>query len=97
MAEGRRRILVIEDDCETAEQLLESLSTAGYKVDLAVDGNEGLSHARSAEYSVMTIDRMLPGLDGIAIVRCLREEGNLTPVLIVSALAEIDDRVRGLR
>ena len=97
MAGGRRRILVIEDDRETAEQLVDSLATSGYQVDLAVDGNDGLHRARSAEYAVMTIDRMLPGTDGIAIIRRLREEGIVTPALIISALGEIDDRVRGLR
>jgi len=97
MVEGRRRILVVEDDSETAEQLVESLSTSGYQVDLAVDGNEGLSRGRSADYAAMTIDRMLPGMDGIAIIRRLREDGIATPALIISALGEIDDRVRGLR
>jgi two-component system, OmpR family, response regulator len=97
MAEARRRILVVEDDSETAEQLVEALATSGYEVDLAVDGNEGLSRGRSADYAVMTIDRMLPGMDGIAIIRRLREDGIATPALIVSALGEIDDRVRGLR
>jgi len=97
MAEGRRRVLVIEDDPETAEQLVETLSTNGYHVDLAVNGNEGVSRARAAEYAVMTIDRMLPGIDGIAVIRRLRESGVVTPALIVSALGEVDDRVRGLR
>jgi two-component system, OmpR family, response regulator len=97
MAGGRCRILVIEDDRETAEQLVDSLATSGYEVDLAVDGYDGLSRGRSAKYAVMTIDRMLPGIDGIAIIRRLREEGIVTPALIVSALGEIDDRVRGLR
>jgi two-component system OmpR family response regulator len=97
MAGGRRRILVIEDDRETAEQLVEALAASGYEVDLAVDGDDGLSRVRSAEYAVMTIDRMLPGIDGIAVIRHLREEGIVTPALIVSALGEVDDRVRGLR
>src|SRR6266481_1605853 len=97
MAEGRRRILVIEDDPETAEQLVDSLATNGYEVDLAVDGNNGLSRGRSADYAVMTVDRMLPGMDGIAVIRRLREDGIVTPALIISALGEIDDRVRGLR
>jgi two-component system, OmpR family, response regulator len=97
MAGGRCRILVIEDDRETAEQLVEALATSGYEVDLAVDGDDGLSRARSGEYAVMTIDRMLPGIDGIAVIRRLREEGIVTPALIVSALGEVDDRVRGLR
>jgi two-component system OmpR family response regulator len=97
MAESRRRILVIEDDRETAEQLVDSLVTSGYQVDLAVDGNDGLRRGRSAEYAVMTIDRMLPGIDGVAIIQRLRQDGIVTPALIVSALGEIDDRVRGLR
>jgi two-component system OmpR family response regulator len=97
MAEGRRRVLVIEDDPETAEQLVETLTTNGYHVDLAANGNEGLSRACDGEYAVMTIDRMLPGIDGIAIIRRLRESGVVTPALIVSALGEVDDRVRGLR
>ena len=97
MVEGRRRILVVEDDSETAEQLVEFLSTSGYQVDLAVDGDEGLSRGRSADYAVMTIDRMLPGMDGLSIIRRLREDGIATPALIISALGEIDDRVRGLR
>jgi two-component system, OmpR family, response regulator len=97
MVGGRRRVLVIEDDPETAEQLVETLATNGYQVDLAVNGSEGLSHGRSAEYAVMTIDRMLPGIDGITIIRWLRDSGVVTPALIISALGEVDDRVRGLR
>ena len=95
--EARRRILVVEDDPETAGQLVESLTANGYQVDLAVDGNDALSRLRSESYAVMTIDRMLPDLDGIAVMQQLRQDGIATPVLIVSALGEIDDRVRGLR
>jgi two-component system OmpR family response regulator len=97
MAGGRCRILVIEDDRETADQLRDSLVASGYHVDLAVDGREGLSRGHSAEYAVMTVDRMLPDIDGLAVIRRLREDGIVTPALIVSALGEIDDRVRGLR
>ena len=97
MAVGRRHVLVIEDDSETAEQLVEFLATNGYEVDLAINGNEGLSRGRTGEYAVMTVDRMLPEMDGIAIIRQLREEGVFTPALIISALGEVDDRVRGLR
>jgi two-component system, OmpR family, response regulator len=93
----RRRILVVEDDPETAGQLAESLSTNGYQVDLAANGNDALSRGRSTDYAVMTIDRLLPDIDGIAVMQHLREEGIVTPVLIISALGEIDDRVRGLR
>jgi two-component system, OmpR family, response regulator len=97
MVESRRRVLVIEDDPETGEQLVESLAASGYQVDLAVTGNEGLSHGLSSAYAVVTIDRLLPGIDGIEIIRRLREGGVITPALIVSALGEVDDRVRGLR
>jgi two-component system OmpR family response regulator len=97
MTGARRRILVIEDDPETAEQLVDFLETRGYATDLAVDGNEGLRLAQSAPYAVIVIDRMLPGIDGIAVIRRLREAGTVTPALIVSALGEVDDRVRGLR
>jgi two-component system OmpR family response regulator len=94
---GARRILVIEDDAETAEQLVDCLQTSGFSVDLAADGEDGLERARSADYVVMTVDRMLPGIDGIEVIRCLRDEGVMTPALILSALGEVDDRVRGLR
>jgi two-component system OmpR family response regulator len=97
MTGARRRILVIEDDPETAEQLVDSLATNGYHVDLAVDGDGGLGRGRSAEYAVMVIDRMLPGIDGLAVIQRLREHAVATPALIISALGEIDDKVRGLR
>ena len=97
MAGSRCRILVIEDDPETGEQLVQSLVANGYQVDLAANGNEGLSRALASEYVMMTIDRMLPGIDGIAIIKRLREGGVTTPALIISALGEVDDRVRGLR
>jgi len=97
MADSRRRVLVIEDDPETGEQLVESLAASGYQVDLAVSGNEGLSHGLRSAYAVVTIDRLLPGIDGIEIIRRLRESGVTTPALIISALGEVDDRVRGLR
>jgi two-component system OmpR family response regulator len=97
MAGGRRRILVIEDDPETAEQLVDSLATHGYEIDLAVNGREGLELGRAADYAVMTIDRMLPEMDGLAVIRHMRDAGVVTPALIISALGEIDERVRGLR
>jgi two-component system, OmpR family, response regulator len=97
MVGGRRRILIIEDDSETAEQLVDFLSTSGYQVDLAGNGSDGLSRGNSADYAVMVIDRMLPDIDGLAVIRRLREGGVVTPALIISALGEIDDRVRGLR
>ena len=97
MPAGRCHILVVEDDREMAGQIVEFLAANSYEVDLAVDGDEGLSRARSADYAVMMIDRMLPGIDGIAVIRRSREEGVVTPALIFSALGEIEDRVRGLR
>ena len=97
MPNARRRILVIEDDPETAEQLTDSLTSSGYQVDLAADGDDGLARAQSADYAVMAIDRMLPGIDGLAVIRRLRKDGIVTPALIISALGEVDDRVRGLR
>jgi two-component system, OmpR family, response regulator len=97
MRESSRRVLVIEDDLETGKQLVESLAANDYQADLAVNGNEGLRRGLATEYAVMTIDRMLPGIDGVAIIRRLRESGIATPALIISALGEIDDRVRGLR
>jgi two-component system, OmpR family, response regulator len=92
-----RRILVIEDDRETANQLADCLQGGGYDVDLAGDGATALSLASAGDYAVMTIDRMLPGVDGIEVIRRLRGQGIATPALIISALGEIDDRVRGLR
>jgi len=97
MTGARRRILVVEDDPVTAEQLADLFANHGYQVDLAADGNVGLSRGRSAEYAVMTIDRMLPGIDGITVIRQLRKDEIITPALILSALGEVDDRVRGLR
>ena len=97
MTGARRRILVVEDDPVTAEQLADWLANDGYQIDLAADGNTALSRGRSADYVVMTIDRMLPGIDGITVIRQLREDGIITPALILSALGEVDDRVRGLR
>ncbi|HJU19829.1 MAG TPA: response regulator transcription factor [Stellaceae bacterium] len=97
MTGAARRILVIEDDRETAGQLADCLRGGGYAVDLAGDGTAALSLAEAGDYAVMTVDRMLPGIDGIAVIRRLRERGVATPALIISALGEIDDRVRGLR
>jgi two-component system OmpR family response regulator len=97
MTATRRRILVIEDDLETARQLVDFLGSRGYQVDLALNGNDGLQLGLSSAYAVLTIDRMLPGLDGLAVIRQLRDAGIDTPALIISALGEVDDRVRGLR
>ena len=97
MTDKARRVLVIEDDPETASQVADCLEGGGYRVDLAADGQEGRDRARAASYTVMTVDRMLPRLDGLHLLRELRGAGNLVPALILSALGEVDDRVRGLR
>ena len=97
MTGSHRRILVVEDDPETAGQLVESLTTSGYQVDLAASGNDALSRGVASDYAVITIDRMLPDIDGITVMRQLRDGGIAAPVLIISALGEVDDRVRGLR
>ena len=97
MTGGHRRILVVEDDPETAGQLVEELTTSGYEVDLAATGREALSHGAARDYAVITIDRMLPDIDGIAVMRQMRDDGVASPFLIISALGEVDDRVRGLR
>src|SRR6202007_85147 len=97
MTGGHRRILVVEDDPETAGQLSEQLTTSGSQVDLAASGNEALSKGAACDYAVITIDRMLPDLDGITVMRQLRDDGVAAPFLILSALGEVDDRVRGLR
>ncbi len=92
-----RRILVIEDDVETAKQIVDFLRTRGYESDLAADGDEGRRLGEAREYAVIVLDRMLPFVDGLAIIRHLRKAGSVTPALIISALGEVDDRVRGLR
>ena len=94
---GARRVLVIEDDKETAEQLKSCLERAGYDVDVASDGAEGLTRALDAAYTVMIVDRLMPRLDGLKVIRRVREQGKGTPALILSALGELDDRVRGLQ
>ncbi|HTO61701.1 MAG TPA: response regulator transcription factor [Bradyrhizobium sp.] len=97
MTGSHRRILVVEDDPETAGQMVEQLTTSGYQVDLASNGSEALNRGGGSDYAVITIDRMLPDIDGLAIMRQLRDDGVAAPFLIISALGEVDDRVRGLR
>lgn len=91
------RILVIEDDSEAAAYLLKGLKEAGHVADHAGDGSEGLELAREDVYDVIIVDRMLPQMDGLSLVETLRAEALQTPVLILSALGRVDDRVRGLR
>jgi len=91
------RVLVVEDDLETAQFLRKALKESGHAVVLAHDGEEGAALAREGSFDVMIIDRMLPKLDGLSLVRQIRSEGIRTPVLILSALGEVDDKVKGLR
>ncbi|WP_085884107.1 winged helix-turn-helix domain-containing protein [Oceanibacterium hippocampi] len=91
------RILVIEDDAKTADYILKGLGEAGHRADHAVDGREGLHRATGGEYDALIVDRMLPGLDGLSIVRAIRAADMTVPVLILSALAHVDERVTGLR
>ncbi len=91
------RILVIEDDADTAAYINKALKESGHVVDHAVDGKDGLFMSLENNYDVMVVDRMLPGLDGLSIIKTLRSAKKHTPVLILSALGEVDDRVQGLR
>jgi two-component system OmpR family response regulator len=90
-------VLVIEDDDGTAEEIVTALDNRGYALDRAADGIEGLEKARAGGWDVLVVDRMLPGLDGLTVVETLRHEGIRTPVLVLSALNAVNDRVRGLR
>jgi two-component system OmpR family response regulator len=91
------RVLVIEDDREIAHFLQKGLKESGHGADLVDDGEAGLEMARSGDYDVLIVDRMLPRRDGLSVIQTIRAEGNRTPVLILSALGEVDDRVKGLK
>jgi two-component system OmpR family response regulator len=90
------KVLVVEDDRETAAYLAKGLNESGYTVDCVNDGREGLFLASSGDYSAMILDRMLPSMDGLAVLGGLRAAGISTPALILSALGSVDDRVKGL-
>lgn len=91
------KILLVEDDAEAARYIIKGLSEAGHACDHAGDGETGLAMARDGGYDVAIVDRMLPRLNGLDLVSALRADGDDTPVLILSALGEVDDRVTGLR
>ncbi|MBB6306338.1 response regulator transcription factor [Xanthobacter tagetidis] len=91
------RLLLVEDDRDAAEYLRKAFKEAGHVADLAGDGEEGLALALDGKYDVMIVDRMLPQRDGLSLVSELRGRGHTTPVLILSALGQVDDRVQGLR
>jgi two-component system OmpR family response regulator len=90
-------LLIVEDDDETAAYMSKGLTEAGYTVDRAANGRDGLFLATSGSFDAIIMDRMLPGLDGLAVVQALRAANIGTPVLILSALGQVDDRVKGLR
>ncbi|HEY1797970.1 MAG TPA: response regulator transcription factor [Stellaceae bacterium] len=91
------KLLVVEDDRETAAYLLKGLSESGYAVDHASDGRQGLFLATAGSYDAMILDRMLPEMDGLTLLGALRAAEIRTPALILSALGSVDDRVKGLR
>jgi two-component system, OmpR family, response regulator len=91
------RLLLIEDDLQAAEYLVKGLRESGYSVEHSPDGRDGLDKASRGQYDVIVADRQLPYLDGLAIITALRERSDRTPVLILSALGTVDDRVHGLK
>jgi two-component system OmpR family response regulator len=90
------KILCVEDDATTADYIAKGLGEAGYTVDIARDGRDGLFQASDGSYDAIVLDRMLPGMDGLAVLAALRAAGVKTPVVMLSALASLDERVRGL-
>src|SRR5208282_3954191 len=95
--ETMAKVLLIEDDKETADEIGAEFRDRGHDVDWAANGIEGLDKARSGGAEVIIVDRLLPGMDGLTIIEALRQDGLHTPVLVLSALGAVNDRVRGLR
>jgi two-component system OmpR family response regulator len=91
------KVLLIEDDSETAEEITAELADRGFEIEWSADGIDGLDKARSSRPDAMIVDRLLPGMDGLTVIEALRKEQVRTPVLVLSALGAVDDRVRGLR
>ena len=91
------KVLLIEDDPETAREIMAELVERGFEVDWAATGVEGLDKARAGKADALIVDRLLPGVDGLTIIEVMRQERVRTPVLVLSALGAVDDRVRGLR
>ena len=90
------RILIIEDDLRTSEYVVKGLLEAGHLAEALADGRDALVHATHTHYDVLVVDRMLPGLDGLSLVRALRASGVHTPAIFLTSLAGVDDRVDGL-
>jgi two-component system OmpR family response regulator len=91
------KVLLLEDDATASAYLKKALVESGHVVDAVDDGLEGLNRAMNEPYDALIVDRMLPSLDGLSVIETLRKAGRTTPVLIVSALGDVDERVRGLR
>jgi two-component system OmpR family response regulator len=91
------RLLIIEDDRDAADYLVKAFREVGHVAELATDGEDGLAQALDGKYDVLIVDRMLPKLDGLSVIGTLRSKGIETPALILSALGQVDDRVKGLR
>jgi two-component system OmpR family response regulator len=91
------KVLLIEDDSETAEEITAELADRGFEVEWSANGIEGLDKARASQPDAMIVDRLLPGMDGLTVIEALRKDEMRTPVLVLSALGAVDDRVRGLR
>ena len=92
-----RRILVVEDDADAADYILKGLREEGYTVEHVADGRDGLYLASASTFDAIVMDRMVPGMDGLAVVKALRAAEVETPILILSALAQLDERVKGLK
>jgi two-component system, OmpR family, response regulator len=91
------KILTIEDDELIADDIVRTLTSSGFSVDVARTGREGMAKVMAGEYDVVTLDRMLPDLDGLTIVATMRGVGMETPVLVMSAMSDVDHRIQGLR
>jgi two-component system OmpR family response regulator len=90
------KLLLVEDDAQTANHIVQGLSGHGHAVEIAADGAAGLARARDGDHAALIVDRMLPQLDGLSLVRRLRAEGRKTPVLMLTTMSGLDDRVEGL-
>ena len=97
VTESGMRLLLIEDDAEQARFAVKGLRESGHTVDHAASGRDGLFMAVSEPYDLLIVDRLLPHMDGLTVITTLRASGNTTPVIILSALGQVDDRVRGLK
>ena len=92
-----RRILLVEDDAETAEYILKGLREEGYTAEHVADGRDGFYAASDAGFDAIIMDRMVPGMDGLSVIKALRAASIPTPIIILSALSHLDEKVKGLR